>query len=170
LPEIEDPGGNELSILTCRPIGIIHTPFTDTSGMPIQPSRGRGVRGEVEVFPDFVEGLVDLEGFSHIVLLFHLHRSRGYELRVTPFLDTVSRGLFATRAPRRPNPIGLSVVRLVAVDDGVLTIEDLDILDGSPLLDIKPYIPDFDREDEIRLGWLDGVRNRDVVSDDRFRG
>ena len=151
-----------------RPIGVIHTPFTEREGMPIQPSRGRGVAGTIEVFPEFAEGLADLDGFSHIVLLYHLHRSRGFDLRVTPFLDTHLRGLFATRAPRRPNPIGLSVVRLIGVEDNRISVQDLDILDGTPLLDIKPYVPDFDRHTECRVGWLENVRGREAVSDSRF--
>jgi tRNA-Thr(GGU) m(6)t(6)A37 methyltransferase TsaA len=126
------------------------------------------VRGTVEVFPEFADGLADLDGFSHVVLLFHLHRSRGYELRVVPYLDTVERGLFATRAPRRPNPIGLSVVRLVGIEGNLVTVEDLDILDGSPLLDIKPWVPEFDDRDEIRQGWLEAARRRAVEADDRF--
>jgi tRNA-Thr(GGU) m(6)t(6)A37 methyltransferase TsaA len=136
--------------------------------MPIQPSRGRGVRGTVEVFPEYADGLADLDGFSHIVLLYHLHRVRGFELRVIPYLDTVERGLFATRAPRRPNPIGLSVVRLVGIEGNLVTVEDLDILDGSPLLDIKPWVPEFDDRDEIRQGWLEAARRRAVEADDRF--
>ena len=151
-----------------RPIGVIHTPFTEREGMPIQPSRGRGVAGTIEVFPEFAEGLADLDGFSHIVLLYHLHRSRGFDLRVTPFLDTHLRGLFATRAPRRPNPIGLSVVRLIGVEDNRISVQDLDILDGTPLLDIKPYVPDFDRHTECRVGWLEKVRGCEAVSDSRF--
>ena len=151
-----------------RPIGVIHTPFHEPKGMPIQPSRGRGVRGTVEIFYKYADGLADLDGFSHIVLLFHLHRSRGYELRVIPYLDTVERGLFATRAPRRPNPIGLSVVRLVGIEGNVMTVEDLDILEGSPLLDIKPWVPEFDDRDEIRQGWLEAARQRLADADDRF--
>ena len=151
-----------------RAIGVIHTPFHQPEGMPIQPSRGRGVRGTVEVFPEYADGLADLDGFSHIVLLYHLHRVRGFELRVIPYLDTVERGLFATRAPRRPNPIGLSVVRLVGIEGNLVTVEDLDILDGSPLLDIKPWVPEFDDRDEIRQGWLEAARRRAVEADDRF--
>jgi len=155
--------------ITYRPIGVIHTPFNEPEGMPIQPSRGRGVAGTIEVFSEFAEGLADLDGFSHIVLLYHLHRSRGFDLRVTPFLDTHLRGLFATRAPRRPNPIGLSVVRLIGIEDNRISVQDLDILDGTPLLDIKPYVPDFDRHTECRVGWLENVRGRKAVSDSRFK-
>jgi tRNA-Thr(GGU) m(6)t(6)A37 methyltransferase TsaA len=151
-----------------RPIGIVHSPFTEPEGMPIQPSRGRGLRASVEILPEFVDGLDDLGGFSHVVLLCHLHRSTGYALRVVPFLDDVPRGLFATRAPRRPNPIGLSVVRLLAVEGNRIEFEGVDLLDGTPVLDIKPYVPELDDRDEVRLGWLEKVGRRTVVSDGRF--
>ncbi len=151
-----------------QPIGLIHTPFKQRQGMPIQPSRGRGVRGTVEVAPEYADGLADLDGFSHVVLIYHLHQSRGFDLRVTPFLDTEKRGLFATRAPRRPNAIGLSVVRLLGIEDNRIEVEDLDILDGTPLLDIKPYVTEFDHRTEVREGWLEGVKDRSVESDDRF--
>ena len=154
--------------ITFRPIGVIHTPYEQPVGMPIQPSRGRGVRGSVEVFPEFAGGLADLEGFSHVVLLYHFHRVSGHDLRVTPYLDNRERGLFATRAPRRPNPIGLSVVRLVHIDGSEMTIEDVDILDGTPLLDIKPYVSEFDRRDDVRQGWLEAAGLRQMESDDRF--
>ncbi|MBN2310166.1 MAG: tRNA (N6-threonylcarbamoyladenosine(37)-N6)-methyltransferase TrmO [Candidatus Hydrogenedentes bacterium] len=140
-----------------RPIGIIHTPFSRPEGMPIQPAGAGGIRGTVEVFQEFQDGLSDLDGFSHIILLYHFHRSRDFQLRVVPFLDTEPRGLFATRAPRRPNPIGLSVVRLCGVDGCLLEIENVDMLDGTPLLDIKPYVPEFDRHTDIRTGWLERV-------------
>ena len=151
-----------------RPIGLIHTPFKQREGMPIQPSRGRGVRGTVEVAPEFADGLADLDGFSHVVLIYHFHQSRGFDLRVTPFLDTQKRGLFATRAPRRPNAIGLSVVRLLGIEGNRIQVQDLDILDGTPLLDIKPYVPEFDYRTEVREGWLEGVKDRKIDSDDRF--
>lgn len=154
-----------------RPIGIIHTPFTDPEGMPIQPTGAAGVEGRVEVFEEYRPGLKDLEGFSHVVLLYHFHRSRSFQLEVVPFLDKVVRGLFATRAPRRPNPIGLSVVRLERIEDGVLLVQNVDILDRTPLLDIKPYVPEFDTPTEIRTGWLEqaGRNAVDRRSDERFR-
>jgi tRNA-Thr(GGU) m(6)t(6)A37 methyltransferase TsaA len=114
----------------------------------------------VEVYDDYVEGLADLDGFSHIILLYHFHESSGYRLRVKPFLDNQKRGLFATRAPWRPNPIGLSVVRLVQVEGSKLTVEDVDILDNTPLLDIKPYVPEFDQRTKTRLGWLGAALRR----------
>lgn len=153
------------------PIGIIHSPFIQLERMPIQPAGGAGVKGTVEVFEDFRTGLADLDGFSHIVLLYHLHQSRGFTHLVVPFMDSEQRGLFSTRAPRRPNPIGLSVVRLDRIEGAVLHIQDIDILDGTPLLDIKPYVPEFETSGEIRTGWLERAR-RTVShrrSDERFK-
>lgn len=154
-----------------QPIGVIHTPFTQPEGMPIQPAGAAGVRGTVEVFAEYRAGLKDLDGFSHIILLYLLHRSQGFSLEVVPFLDTQVRGLFATRAPRRPNSIGLSVVQLHRVEGGVLYIQNVDMLDGTPLLDIKPYVPEFDSPTEIRTGWLEEARKSAPArrADARFR-
>ncbi len=151
-------------------IGTIHTPYTDTSGVPIQPAAGIGVKGTVEVFEEYRNGLKDLDGFSHIIVIYHFHRSRGFELEVTPFLDTEKRGLFATRAPNRPCPIGLSVVELERIENGILHIRNVDMLDGTPLLDIKPYVPEFDGDARARIGWLEKARKRIAGkrSDDRF--
>jgi tRNA-Thr(GGU) m(6)t(6)A37 methyltransferase TsaA len=136
-----------------RPIGKIHSPFTDKRETPIQPSCSTA-RGQVEVYPAYVAGLRDLDGFSHIILLYAFHRSEDYTLIVKPFLDDQGRGLFATRYPARPNPIGLSIVRLISVHDHrILEIEGVDMLDGTPLLDIKPYVPDFDVRTNVRTGW-----------------
>lgn len=135
-----------------HPIGVIHSPFTDKSQTPIQASRSQA-RGVVEVYPEYAEGLEDLEGFSHIFLLYVFHESSGYSLLVKPFLDDQLRGLFATRHPCRPNPIGLSVVRLIARQGNSLEVEGVDTLDGTPLLDIKPYVPDFDVRADTRTGW-----------------
>jgi tRNA-Thr(GGU) m(6)t(6)A37 methyltransferase TsaA len=151
-----------------EPIGVVHSPFTSLEGMPIQPSRARGVQATVEVYPQFEEGLQDLEGFSHITLLCHFHRAKEYRLKVVPFLDTKLRGLFATRAPSRPNPIGLSVVRLLRIDKNVLSIQDVDILNETPVLDIKPYVYEFDEREDLRMGWLEQARKRRAESDDRF--
>lgn len=154
-----------------QPIGVIHTPFTQPEGMPIQPAGAAGVRGTVEVFAEYQAGLKDLGGFSHIILLYLLHRSQGFSLEVVPFLDTQARGLFATRAPRRPNPIGLSVVQLHRIEGGVLHVQNVDILDDTPLLDIKPYVPEFDSPTEIRTGWLEEARKSAPArrADARFR-
>ena len=162
-----------MSRIEYKPIGVIHSPFKEPAGMPIQPLGARGVEGRVEVAPAYEEGLQDLSGFSHIILLYHFHRSQGYRLRVTPFLDDEPRGLFATRAPRRPNSIGLSVVRLLRVEGTTLYITNVDIIHGTPLLDIKPYVPDFNAilaEEEIRTGWLEHRSDRanDHRSDHRF--
>ena len=135
-----------------KPIGVIHSPFADKSQTPIQPSRSQAA-GQVEVYPEFAEGLQDVEGFSHIILLYVFHCSSGYTLRVKPFLDDQPHGLFATRYPCRPNPIGLSVVRLLARRNNVLEIEGVDVLDGTPLLDIKPYVPEFDARADVQTGW-----------------
>jgi tRNA (adenine37-N6)-methyltransferase len=137
---------------TMKPIGIIHSPFHDKSQTPIQPTRSHA-SGQVEVFSEYAPGLQDLEGFSHIYLLYAFHRSEGYSLKIQPFLDDNLRGLFATRYPCRPNPIGLSVVRLVTRRDNILDIEGVDVLDGTPLLDIKPYVPDFDMAQDVKTGW-----------------
>lgn len=152
-------------------IGVIHTPFTELESMPIQPAGAAGVEGTVEVFEEYRAGLKDLDGFSHIILLYHFHRSRGFEPHVVPFMDSQPRGVFATRARSRPNPIGLSVVRLNRIEDGVLHIENVDILDDTPLVDIKPYVPEFDTQVDVRTGWLEHVRKTvsQRKSDDRFK-
>jgi tRNA (adenine37-N6)-methyltransferase len=136
------------------PIGIIHSPLKEPEDMPIQPVGAAGIKGTVEMFGDFKEGLKDLDGFSHIILLYHFHRSQGFNLSVIPFLDARPRGVFATRAPKRPNPIGLSIVKLEEIEDGILHIQNVDILDGTPLLDIKPHVPEFDAPGEVRTGWV----------------
>jgi tRNA-Thr(GGU) m(6)t(6)A37 methyltransferase TsaA len=141
-----------------KSIGVIHSPFTEKMQTPIQPTLSQAV-GQVEVFPEFADGLQDLEGFSHIILLYVFHQSDGYTLQVKPFLDDQLRGLFATRYPRRPNPIGLSVVQLLARRDNILEIEGVDVMEGTPLLDIKPYVPDFDVYTETRTGWYETRNN-----------
>ena len=153
-----------------KPIGVIHTPFTDAKSMPIQPVSQNSAAGSIEVFSEFATGLKDLEGFSHILLLYHFHRARSYSLSVTPFLDTEPRGLFATRAPSRPNPIGISLVRLLRIEESHLHVENIDVLDGTPLLDIKPHVPDFDCAPGARIGWLEkaAAEMRRKVADDRF--
>jgi tRNA-Thr(GGU) m(6)t(6)A37 methyltransferase TsaA len=137
-----------------QPIGLIRSPFSRKEQTPIQPYRSRAA-GRVEVLPEYEAALEDLDGFSHIILLYFFHHAEpGYELAVTPFLDEEPKGLFATRFPRRPNPIGLSVVRLVRREGQVLQVDGIDVLDGTPLLDIKPYVPPFDAFPEATLGWL----------------
>jgi tRNA-Thr(GGU) m(6)t(6)A37 methyltransferase TsaA len=138
-----------------HPIGIIHSPFHEREQTPIQPSRSQA-QGRIEVYLEFAAGLEDIEGFSHIILLYVFHQSSGFTLRVKPFLDDRLHGLFATRYPKRPNPIGISVVRLAGRKGNILQIEGVDVLDGTPLLDIKPYVSEFDLRTATRSGWLEG--------------
>lgn len=154
-----------------RPIGVIHTPFREPAGTPIQTTSLVGSAGRVEIDPALAAGLRDLEAFSHLILLYHLHRVGVTKLTVTPFLDDREHGVFATRSPARPNPIGLSVVRLVGIEGTHLDIQDVDMIDGTPLLDLKPYVPAFDARDDVRVGWytdrLDHLEGS--TADDRFR-
>ena len=153
-----------------QPIGIIHSPFNSIKGMPIQSTGAQGVRGRVEVNPEYARGLTDLEGFSHIILLYHFHKVTEYKLMATPFLDTRPHGIFATRAPKRPNAIGISVVRLLSRDKNILHIENVDILNETPLLDIKLYTPEFDHHPADRIGWMERVKGQSqgVQADNRF--
>jgi tRNA-Thr(GGU) m(6)t(6)A37 methyltransferase TsaA len=157
--------------ITFNPIGIIHSPFQTLEDMPIQPTSQASQPGTVEIYPPYTDGLKDLDGFSHIYLIYHLHCAAPYKLTVTPFLDTQPRGLFSTRAPCRPNALGLSLVQLNRIEGCFLHIDRLDILDQTPLLDIKPYIPEFEPGENIRLGWLEQARGqvRTRKSDERFK-
>jgi tRNA-Thr(GGU) m(6)t(6)A37 methyltransferase TsaA len=146
-----------VSVVTYRPIGVIRSGHTAAERTPIQPVFAEGCAGRAEISPEYAEGLEGLEGFSHIYLLYHLHRAGPPQLRVKPFLQDVAQGVFATRAPCRPNAIGLSVVELVRRDGNVLHLNRVDILDGTPLLDIKPYTARFDRIEGTRNGWQDAV-------------
>ena len=139
--------------------------------MPIQATSAKGVKGKIVLKPEYVEGLRDIEGFSHIILIYHFHLSDGFSLQVKPFMDDNLHGVFATRAPRRPNPIGLSVVRLTKVEGRTLYIEDVDIVDGTPLLDIKPFVPKFDVVEVERIGWLSKRVGKvgKTKSDERFK-
>lgn len=153
--------------ISFNPIGIIHSPFSDTKGTPIQPSVAEKALGTVEVFPQFAEGLRDIEGFSHIILIFYFHLAKNPSLIVTPFMDTVNRGVFATRAPARPNGIGFSVVQLHRVEKNILHIGDIDIVNNTPLLDIKPCIPQFDFSKVTKTGWFEkSVHNLSGKKDD----
>ncbi len=157
--------------ITYRAIGIIRSPFKEPKGVPIQPSASEGIVGTVETFPEYTDGLKDLEGFSHIILIYHFHLSEGYSLRVIPYMDDEFRGVFSTHAPRRPNPIGLSVVRLLEVNENILSIKGLDVVDGTPLLDIKPYVPEFEvPTGNIKIGWLEKRvhRLKETKDDGRF--
>ncbi|MGD8540028.1 MAG: tRNA (N6-threonylcarbamoyladenosine(37)-N6)-methyltransferase TrmO [Candidatus Aminicenantes bacterium] len=136
------------------PIGIIRTPFIEPEGTPIQASGAGGVNGKVEIFPEYSVGLQDLEDFSHIILIYHFHLAKASQLLAKPFLDDVEHGIFAIRGPTRPNPIGISTVRLDNIEDNVLSVIDVDIVDRTPLLDIKPYVPEFDHREVSKVGWL----------------
>lgn len=153
-----------------KPIGTVRSPFRMPAGTPIQPAAARGVRGEVQLLPEYQEGLRDLEGFSHITLLYHFHLARAASLLVKPFMDDVPHGVFATRAPNRPNSIGLSTVRLLGIEGNLLRIQDVDIVDGTPLLDIKPYAPEIDARHGGEIGWMSGKIDRlaGSMDDGRF--
>jgi tRNA (adenine37-N6)-methyltransferase len=146
--------------ITYTPIGIIRSPFRVPKGTPIQPPAAKGVKGTVELFEKYTAGLEDLDGFSYIILLYDFHLVKEPKLRVRPFMDKRTHGVFSTRAPNRPNPIGISVVRLIRVEKNLLQVEDLDIVDGTPLLDIKPYVPRFDDREATEIGWLQQNINR----------
>jgi len=146
--------------ITNKPIGIIRSPFKEPKGTPIQPAAAKGIEGRVEVFPEYAEGLKDLEGFSHIILIYHFHLARKSSLKVKPFMDDQLHEVFSTRAPSRPNTIGISVVRLVRIEGNALYVQDIDIVDGTPLLDIKPYVPEFDVRVVDKTGWLEKNVNK----------
>ena len=150
-----------------KQIGIIHSPFKEPKGTPIQPEAAQGIEGTVEVFQEYAAGLKDLDGFSHIMLIYHFHLSKESSLKVKPFMDDQTHGVFSTRAPNRPNPIGISVVQLVKIEGNILHVKDVDIVDGTPLLDIKPYVPEFDIRDARKKGWLEkNVRKLSTSRDD----
>jgi tRNA-Thr(GGU) m(6)t(6)A37 methyltransferase TsaA len=153
-----------------RPIGVIRTQFKEVSGMPIQPKGAKRARGRVEILPAYVAGLQDLSGFSHVILLYHFHKAGRAKLLVIPFMETKIRGVFSTRAPCRPNAIGMSVVKLISVRGTSLVVEGVDMLDGTPLIDIKPYVPRLDAVRVTRAGWLRKVAGkvRRARADDRF--
>lgn len=155
-----------------KTIGTIHTAFDSPENMPIQGAMDPDSRGTVTFSSDYVEGLKDLDGFSHIILIYHFHESedvvKDEVLNVQPFLEDKTHGVFATRAPRRPNPIGVTVVELMEIDDNELTVRGIDVLDGPPLLDIKPYLSDVDSPGDTRDGWIDGRMSDEHRSDDRF--
>jgi len=158
--------------ITINPIGIIHTPFNTIESMPIQPLAAESVKGYIELFPEYLEGLTDLEEFSHITLLYHLHKINNYSLIVKPFMDTKEHGIFATRSPKRPNAIGLSTVKLLSIENNIIHIENADMLNGTPLIDIKPFFENFDNRTNTKAGWLDNQGNIPIEalrSDERFK-
>ncbi len=160
----------EENIMQLTQIGVIHSPFERAAGTPVQPFCAAGTEGRIEIFDSYLDGLQDLDGFQRIWVLFWCHRARTPKLRVIPYRDTVAHGLFATRAPARPNPIGLSTLRLYEICGNVVHVGELDILDGTPVLDIKPYVSQYDSYPAQQCGWLDGDRAKKetVVADDRF--
>lgn len=159
-----------MQTITYNPIGIIRTPFEKREGMPIQQTGADGVKGTIEIEDQYAEGLRDLDGFSHVILIYHFHKIKNHELIVKPFMDDHLHGIFSTRAPKRPNPIGFSVVKLNKIEDNIIYIENIDVLDNTPLLDIKPFIPDVDCVKVDKMGWLQGKSNQmgDKKSDERF--
>jgi tRNA-Thr(GGU) m(6)t(6)A37 methyltransferase TsaA len=156
--------------ITYKPIGIIYSPFKEPKGTPLQPGAAKDAEGIVKVFPEYEKGLKDLDKFSHIILIYHFHLSKLYSLEVVPFMDDRPHGLFATRAPSRPNPIGLSVVTLTKIEGNKLYVKDIDIVDGTPLLDIKPFVPEFDSFSVVKKGWLEKKvgKLKDSKDDGRF--
>ena len=171
-PLVAEPGQENTRVeMSLRVIGRIHTGFIDAVGTPIQPVYAQGAEGRVIVDDLFASALDDIEGFERVWLVYWMDRVTGFKPRVVPYRDTRERGLFATRSPCRPNPIGMSVVRLDRIEGNRLYLGNLDILDGTPLLDIKPYVPDFDAPTDVRTGWLEAARGdvRSAKSDDRFR-
>jgi tRNA-Thr(GGU) m(6)t(6)A37 methyltransferase TsaA len=157
--------------VTYKPIGIIKTSFTKIAQMPVQPCGAAGSEGIIELKWEYIMGLVDLVGFSHLILLYHFHLVDNPKLLVIPFMDDKPHGIFATRAPVRPNAIGISVVRLQKIEDNLLFIEGVDMVDGTPLLDIKPFFPKYDNHFDVRYGWLEAKGDIDITtikSDERF--
>ncbi|MGD9073780.1 MAG: tRNA (N6-threonylcarbamoyladenosine(37)-N6)-methyltransferase TrmO [Desulfobacteraceae bacterium] len=156
---------------TFRAIGVLRTPYRSKSGVPIQGIFDPESKGRAEIFEQYVSGLKDIEGFSHLILLYVFHQSDGYDLICKPYMENQLHGVFSIRAPKRPNPIGFSVVRLVRREGSVLYLAEVDMLDETPLLDIKPFVPKFDHRENVRVGWMKG-KFRDMkgtpVSDNRF--
>jgi tRNA (adenine37-N6)-methyltransferase len=155
-----------------NPIGIIHTPFSIVENMPIQPIAAEGIKGHIELYPEYTKGLKDLDGFSHITLVYQFHKISSYDLEVTPFMDTEKRGIFATKAPKRPNAIGLSTVKLLGIEGNIIHIEQVDMLDGTPLIDIKPFYPRYDNRENVSIGWLEKNKNlplEKLRADNRFK-
>jgi tRNA (adenine37-N6)-methyltransferase len=141
--------------IVIKPIGVINTPYTEPKGIPIQGTFEKGITGTVNVFQEYQQGLKDLDGFSHAILLYYFNKSKEETLMSKPFLEDVEHGIFSIRSPHRPNHIGISVVKIEKVKDGIITFSEVDILDGTPLLDIKPYVSHFDHRSNVKNGWID---------------
>lgn len=167
---MNSPSNITSDAISLYPIGVIRSHFQEQNGTPVQPNFATNESGVIEIFPEFVSGLADLDGFSHIIIIFYLHRQRDVALRVTPYLDDHEHGIFATRSPKRPNHLGLSVVRLDRIVENRVFITGVDMLDGSPVLDIKPFVPAFDAPKATRIGWLKDALSRNPVglADKRF--
>ena len=161
-----------MSNIEFESIGEIHTPFKKLEGMPIQPIGAQGVKGEIHIKQKYLDGLKDIKHFSHLNLIYHLHKVKNYELEVKPFLDTKTHGIFATRSPKRPNPIGLSVVQLDKVKNNILYVSNVDILDKTPIIDIKPYVPQLyqDTIENLKIGWFETKKDqaKTTNADSRF--
>ena len=156
---------------TFKAIGTLTTPYKSKSGMPIQGVLASKSKGKAEIFEEYASGLKDIEGFSHLILLYVFDRSEGYDLVCRPYMEDRLHGVFAIRAPRRPNPIGFSVVRLEKREGNILHLAEVDMMDGTPLLDIKPFVPKFDHRENVRVGWMEGSFRDSkyrTISDDRF--
>ncbi|WGM88534.1 MAG: tRNA (N6-threonylcarbamoyladenosine(37)-N6)-methyltransferase TrmO [Candidatus Bathyarchaeum tardum] len=151
-----------------KPLGVVYSPFEKPQDVPIQSAAAKGVKGTIQIHQDYINGLKDLDGFSHLILIYHFHLAKPYSLQVKPFLDQKLHGLFSTRAPSRPNPIGISVVRLEKIEKNILHIQDVDIVNKTPLLDIKPYVPSFDQRNTEKIGWL--TKNINKLSSTRDDG
>lgn len=151
-------------------IGVVHSPFKQVQGMPIQPTAAKDVKGTIEIKDQLVDGLSDLNGFSHVIVLYNFHLSKGYKLKVKPFLDENLRGVFSTRAPKRPSQIGFSIVALEKIQGSTLYISGVDMVDGTPVLDIKPYLPMLNPDGDIKIGWLENVSQqfKHKKADDRM--
>jgi tRNA-Thr(GGU) m(6)t(6)A37 methyltransferase TsaA len=159
------------SEINYQAIGYIQTPFMSVSDMPIQPCGANGAEGIIELNPDMESGLFDLEGFSHLILIYHFHLVKGYKLYVVPFMDDKPHGIFATRAPTRPNAVGISIVELLKIENNRIYISGVDMLNGTPLLDIKPFFTKYDNRLDAKAGWLEGKGDIDITkikSDCRF--
>lgn len=160
-----------LNPIIIHPIGVIHTPFMEIKNMPIQPIVAKGVNGYIELLPEYTQGLTDLDGFSHITLLYYFHNIKDYNLMVKPFMDTKEHGIFATRSPKRPNTIGCSTVKLIGIENNIIHIEMVDMLNGTPLIDIKPFFSKFDNRTNTKSGWLENQKYtplNNLRSDTRF--
>ncbi|MDF2873577.1 MAG: trmO [Sporomusa sp.] len=154
-------------MINYTPIGTIHSPFKEPKGTPIQPTAALDIAGVIEINPEYAEGLKDIEGFSHLILIYHFHLLKSSSLLVKPFLDNELHGIFATRSPSRPNLLGFSVVRLTRVEGNKLHILDVDIVDGTPLLDVKPYVSKFDSRETVRNGWFEkNIHKLSITTDD----